>query len=55
MARIPGPEEGETFEDALARVQRVVAGSGGDADDSDDELLTLQSAVSVRDPVSHPC
>lgn len=55
MACVPGPDEGETFDEALARVKRVVAGSGGTADDSDDELMTLQSAVSVRDPVSHAC
>jgi hypothetical protein len=55
---IPKEEEGEQYEDALARVRRCIGGgtTGGNADDSDSdsdiELVADSVTVNLRCPVS---
>jgi zinc finger MIZ domain-containing protein len=53
---IPKEEEGEQYEDALARVCRCIGGgtTGGNADDSDSDIELVADSVTVnlRCPVS---
>ena len=55
LSLIPKEEDGESFEDALARVRRCIGGGAAMThDDSDSDLEVISDSVSVnlRCPVS---